>query len=274
MSAQKRGAALIWTVHNIVPHDTVYLDQEISLLRLLAAHADAVHVMNPATAETVADLYELPAETTFVIPHSSYVGVYPQSFSRAEARAGLGLAESDTAVLFLGQMRPYKGLDVLLPALSRLGESRDDVVLLLAGKTNPVDADQIERLIPRNIRVIRQHAHVDDDELQSWLSTADVMALPYRKVLNSGSAMLAATFGVPVLLPNLPHLRTLFDGEPWVHFFEPDADRSSLEQILAKARPLPHADSAALSLASSLTPAWMAHAFQELLERTRQSALV
>lgn len=272
-AAQNRGAALIWTVHNIVPHDTAYLEQETALSRFLVERADAVHVMNPATATAVADLYEIPANKTVVIPHCSYLGVYPQSLSRAEARRDLGLSDTDTVVLFLGQMRPYKGLDVLLPALSRIGESRDDLVLLLAGKTIPADADQIERMIPRNIRVIRHHSHVDDIELQAWLGAADVMALPYRKALNSGSAMLAATFGLPIILADLPHLRAQFDGEPWVHFFATDADGSHLETALAEVRPLVHADADALRYARSLTPAGMAAAFQHHLERVRMSAL-
>jgi len=272
-AAQKRGAALIWTVHNMVPHDTVHLEQEIALSRFLTDRADAVHVMNPATAAVVAELYELPPEKTVVIPHCSYLGVYPQSLSRTEARADLGLADTDTAVLFLGQMRPYKGLDVLLPALSRLGESRSGLVLLLAGKTNLADADQIEKLIPHNIRVIRHHSHVDDFDLQRWFVAADVTALPYRKVLNSGSAMLSATFGVPVLLPDLPHLRALFEGQSWVHFFLPDADGTSLENALAEITPLTDSDVAALRYAESLTPAGMAASFQQLLERVRSATL-
>jgi glycosyltransferase involved in cell wall biosynthesis len=272
-AAQKRGAALIWTVHNMVPHDTVHLEQEIALSQFLADRADAVHVMNPATAATVVELYTLPVEKTVVIPHCSYLDVYPQSLTRAEARAALGLTDTDVAVLFLGQMRPYKGLDVLLPALSRLGESRTNLVLLLAGKTIPADADQIEQLIPANIRVIRHHSHVDDADLQRWYRAADVVALPYRKVLNSGSAMLAATFGVPVLLPDLPHLRALFEGEPWVHFFQPDADGSSLERALAEVSPLSEPDADALKYARSLPPAGMADSFEQLLEQVRLDAL-
>lgn len=274
VGAQKRGAALIWTVHNIVPHDTEHLEQEAALARFLIERADAVHVMNPATAETVADLYEIPVAKTVMIPHCSYLGVYPQSVTRKEARAALGLDAADTAVLFLGQMRPYKGLDRLLPALARLGEGRDDLVLLLAGKTIPADADAIERLIPTNIRVIRHHSHVDDADLQRWISAADVMALPYRKALNSGSAMLAASFGVPVLLPELPHMRAQFDGQPWVHFFAPDDDGAALERALAAVKPLVEPDADALQYARALPPAGMATAFQQLLERVRRDALV
>lgn len=272
-AAQKRGAALIWTVHNIVPHDAVHLEQEVALARFLAGNADAVHVMNPATPAAVAGLYKLPAEKTFTIPHCSYLGVYPQSLKRGEARADLGLAEDDTAVLFLGQMRPYKGLDVLLPALSRLGESRDDLVLLLAGKTNPADADQIEQLIPQNIRVIRHHSHVEDADLQRWFLAADITALPYRKVLNSGSVMLSATFGVPVLLPDLPHLRGQYEGQSWVHFFEPDADGSRLEGALAGIGPLTDTDAEALKFANLLTPGSMAISFMQLFEQIRSAAL-
>lgn len=272
-AAKKRGVALIWTVHNAIPHGTVHLEQEVALCRYLVDSADAVHVMNPATAAAVSDLYAIPAEKTVVIPHCSYLGVYPQALTRAEARERAGLGETDTAILFLGQMRPYKGLDLLLPAIDRLGEGRGDLVLMLAGKTNPADAAAIDELIPQNVRVIRHHAHIDDNDLQQWFRAADVVALPYRKILNSGSAMLAATFGVPVLLPDQPHLRAMFDDQPWVHFFADDLDGASLERALATVQPLTVPDVDSLRFASELSPAGMATGFQEMLERVRIEAL-
>ena len=42
---------------------------------------------------------------------------------------------------------------------------------------------------------------VPDDRMQVYLRAADAVVLPYRDVLTSGSAILAMTFGQPVIAP-------------------------------------------------------------------------
>lgn len=272
-AARRRGAALVWTVHNTLSHDLSYPAQELALCKFLAKSADAVHIMNPATVEAVSSVYEIPSHKVSTIAHSSYLDIYPQDLSRREARARLGIADADTAVLFLGQMRPYKGLDVLLPALSRLGERRDNLVLLLAGKTHPADAKQLEDLMPTNVRVERQHTHVEDSELQQWFGAADVTALPYRAILNTGSARLSATFGVPVLLPDMPTTRAQFDDEEWVRFFDADSTGAGLERALSAVEPLSAPDPSALAFARATPPAAMAAEFEQLVARVRAESL-
>ncbi len=42
---------------------------------------------------------------------------------------------------------------------------------------------------------------IPDDQMQVYLRAADAVVLPYRDVLSSGSAILAMTFGQPVIAP-------------------------------------------------------------------------
>ncbi len=50
------GGRLVWTVHNVLPHEAVHVDSEIAVARLLADHADLVHVSSEATLEATAPL--------------------------------------------------------------------------------------------------------------------------------------------------------------------------------------------------------------------------
>ena len=43
--------------------------------------------------------------------------------------------------------------------------------------------------------------YIPDEELQHVMSAADVVVLPYLRILSSGAAMLALSFGRPVIAP-------------------------------------------------------------------------
>lgn len=216
-----RSVRVVWTVHNQLPHELVHRDAEIALYRLLAERADAIHVMSPATAELLADICRLPADRVRMIPHPSYLGVYGAPPAKVDARRALGLEDDATAVLFLGQMRPYKGLGTLLSAMRRLSdEGRPLPVLLLAGSATPELRAEIEAALPERIRVIAKFEFIPDEEVGTWFAASDLAVFPYTAILNSGSLHLSAAFEVPAMLPNEPHLVEQFGGEPWVSFFD------------------------------------------------------
>lgn len=260
-AARARGVRLLWTVHNALPHDVRHDALELELNRFLAATADVVHVLNAATAKEVAPLYELSGRPVVHLPHPSYRGVYEGSGTRAQARAALGLDATDLAVLFFGQVRPYKGVDVLIDAVAKLDASASPV-LLLAGKTSEADVETIERLLPPDLRTVRHHDFVEDADVQTWFDAADVAVFPYRRVLNSGSLHLAATFGVPTVLPDEEHLRAEFGGEHWIRWFEP-GDAGALARVLSE--PLPSRGSSE-DFVARLSPFAISRRYDALLD--------
>lgn len=226
---QARGGKLVWSIHNAVPHDSKFADLDLDLVRLLAERADRVHVLSPDTRELVANLYALDPLRTVVIEHSSYLGQYPDNVSRADARAELGLDRDAKVIVALGGIRPYKGLDRLLDAFEAIAD--DDTRLLVAGQPRAGEfADELRRRCEANSRVIAHFARVPDDELQVWLHAADVAALPYLDILNSGGYWLAVTFGLPVVAPRAGTLAQ-FDDEPHVRLFDPGSPQSGTESL-------------------------------------------
>ncbi|WJX99740.1 glycosyltransferase [Curtobacterium sp. 458] len=232
-AARSRGARLVWTIHNVLPHDARHLDLELELDRYLAATADVVHVMNSDTPAAVSEYYQLDPSRVVRIPHPSYQGVYPATSSRDDARDALGLAPDDRAVLAFGQMRPYKGLDLLIEAVRTLAPA-ERPVLLLAGRTSDEDRATIDTMLGDDLRAVREHDHVEDVDVQRWFRAADLAVFPYRRVLNSGALHLAASFEVPAVLPDEPHLRAEFGGEGWVRWFDPADAVRALAGVLAE----------------------------------------
>lgn len=271
--ARENGVFVLWTVHNRIPHESSYLEIEVELAEFLAATSDRILQLNSHTADAVSDLYTLPPEKLKTLPHASYVGMYGDPMPKAEARAALGIPASSPTIGFIGQIRHYKGLSTLFSAVERLSERLEDVTLLLAGKVAPSEANALETELPRGVRAVRWHGFLPDSEIATWFSAADVIALPYRRILNSGSMLLAATYGRPVVLPAERHLVDEFSSQDWVSFFDASDDlgpnlANAMHDAISTAR---QTGPTATSFAETYTMYDMAWGFLTLVEEMTRS---
>lgn len=270
--ARARGVEVFWTVHNTISHDTEYHAEEVELAKVLARRSSRIIVLNSQTAEVVSEYYELPAEKVSRVRHASYRGVYEPSPGRRAARRRIGtIPPGDLVIGIVGGIRPYKGLGDLLRAAGLLAERNPRVSMLLAGGTTAEAMAEIEAAMPGNVTVHRRHGQLTDEEVVTWASACDLFALPYTRILNSGSMLLAATLGVPCVVPGEPHLLAEYGDEQWVEFF--DIDATSRVDALAEAieRGLDRQNGARAQAAEQFAASYTMHDmsvdFAELLPR-------
>jgi glycosyltransferase involved in cell wall biosynthesis len=241
------GGRLVWTVHNVLPHDPVHVECEVALARLLADRADLVHVLSESTVGAAAPYFEIDPARTVCIPHSSYRGMYPDWVSRAGARRRLGVASDETAVLALGQIRPYQGLDRLLDFAERAGRPR--LRLLVAGALRPgPEADALTTRLGDAPRTTSLTRRLRDDEIQVWMRAADIAVMPYVRVLNSGAFLLAESFDLPVVGPRTGALAER-EADAHVRLFDEDDFHEVLAEAIADL--VEHPDGAARARASA-----------------------
>lgn len=195
-----RGVPLVWTVHNVLPHECADPRLEVQLRQEIADRVDLIHVMCEHTPDACAGYYELPAEKVRVLPHPGFIDVYPNLVDRATARDELGLAADDFVYLHFGKVRPYKGVDALLDAFDRISRRDRSARLLLIGEPGRFEQrDEIIQQARANPAVLSNFSAVPDEDIQLYMNAADVVVLPYRKVLNSGALQLAYSFAKPVV---------------------------------------------------------------------------
>jgi glycosyltransferase involved in cell wall biosynthesis len=197
------GLRLVWTAHNVLPHEPVFADDAAARRRLV----DYCEAVIAHSHETAAELRQYGARNVAVIPQGGYRDLYPQSLDPAEARKRLGLRAEDIVVVFVGSLHPYKGVDLLIDAVAML-PPEPSTRLVVAGGCSDGDYRRLLETAARRAgdRVCLSLERVPDDELQVFLGAADVAAFPFRSVTNSGSVLLALGFGVPVVIPDLPEL--------------------------------------------------------------------
>ncbi len=264
-----RGGHVVWTIHNVLPHELRFRLPELFILRRLAEKASAIVVMNPHTVEAVRDLYPLASDKVVVIPHPSYLGEYPDDVTRAEARKSFGLAESDIVAVALGVIRPYKNVELLAGAYADARVTEPRLKLLVGGEIGPgTNAERLEGAL-RAAGAIYRTDFIANTDVQRWFRAADFAVFPFEGVLNTGSVLLSSSFGVPAVLTDLPATKDLA-AEDWVATVPRELSRAGLAEALVRAaREFPgeaKRQKAALDYAADRSPDRVSGQFAALLE--------
>jgi glycosyltransferase involved in cell wall biosynthesis len=225
VAARLLGYRLVWTMHNARPHDSPTPAAD-AIARLVAANLAEVVIHCEAARPLLARQKRFGG--VHAIPHGSYAGFYADSLSREEARRRLGIDGRRTVFVAFGLIRAYKGLDRLVDAfveLSREVAADERPVLLVVGKPREAaDERLVEAIRARcgDADVRWKLGFVPDDDVQLYMRAADFAALTFERVLVSGSAILALSFGVPLVAPRMGCLPELTAGGAGL-LYEPDA---------------------------------------------------
>jgi glycosyltransferase involved in cell wall biosynthesis len=212
LAARLSGVHVVWTVHNVLPHQQVFRD-DVEARRALVRACSLVVSHSDATLAEVRRRFGTP-RAAVVLPIGPYVLV------TSEAEAARPLRDGRIHVVFVGKIARYKGIEDLLAAFSD-----DDVQrcarLTIAGACDDTALEQELRAYADRVGATTRFEYLPDDELHRVLGGADLVALPLRNAATSSTAVLALTAGVPVALPNDSALQPLpaaavlrYDGTP------------------------------------------------------------
>jgi glycosyltransferase involved in cell wall biosynthesis len=231
------GAEIVWTVHNKHNHERRHVRLDHTVSRVTARLASEMTVECSAAKETIVDLFWIDdPEKIHVIEEGSYIDSYPNTVSPDEARERLDIASETQLFVYFGQIREYKGVDQLIDAFTKADLS--DAKLLVVGK--PFDQQirtELGAAMENVASVEPVFEFVPNEEIQLYMNAADVVALPYRDILTSGSVLLAMSFGRPVVTPNLGCIPALVGNEG--NFIYEANDRGSLQESLEAANSTP-----------------------------------
>lgn len=227
-----RGAKLVWTVHNCRPHERLHPSMEERFWPTFVPRVDAIISLSPTGLAIALDSFpqfrQLPST---VIPLGHYRSEYPPH--DPDARKALGIPSQARVVLFVGAIRPYKNVEGLIRAFRQV--KTPQALLYVVGHPNSSGlAEGILREGSSDDRVHLRFEFLPPEDLSAYIGAADVVVLPYREILNSGSALLSLSLNRPVLVPErgaMGELKSDF-GEEWVQTYSGDLDGAVLEGAL------------------------------------------
>lgn len=190
------GAGVVWTAHNILPHEPVFAD-DIAARAVLARVSDLVIVHSVEARKGLAEIGATPRKVV-VIPHGPFNALRPNCGAIAPT------TEFDSfRFLFIGRVKKYKGVEELLDAFIRLPPELK-VHLTIAGQCSERDLLDVLSSVMDNPRI---SVHVgperlSDADMVAHLAEAHAVVLPFRTITTSGSAVLAISHGKPIILPS------------------------------------------------------------------------
>jgi len=208
---RRRGTRVVLVCDNLVPHERRPFDAAFT--RWMLRNSDGYLVMSDSVER---DLDRLkPGARLRRVAHPFYAQFDGGRWTRASARAHLGLSASDEVALFFGYVRHYKGLDLLLAAWPRVRRRRP-AKLVVAGEfyEDPAPYRTLALAAGGEPHVRMLDRYLADDDVEAVFRAADVAVLPYRSATQSGVTHVAYALGVPVITTDVGGLaETVVAGE-------------------------------------------------------------
>ncbi len=179
---------LVLTAHDILPREP--RPGQLAAQRRLYERFDAIVVHSAHGRTRLTNELGIDPARVHVIPHGVLA---PISVGPPQPPPW----QSDgPVVLFLGLLRPYKGLEELLDAWHDV----DGAELWIVGMPK-FDVSSLQDAAAANVRFVPRF--VSDAEMAGYFARADLVVLPYREADQSGVAHTALGSGVPLLLSDV-----------------------------------------------------------------------
>jgi glycosyltransferase involved in cell wall biosynthesis len=233
LAARALGYRIVWTIHQVYPHERGDRRLDRQGARLLARLSHHLIAHDAATAEAARAELGVRSRSIEILPHASYVGVYPSGRSRRSVREELGLGDDQFVFLSFGNLRAYKRLDLLLEAFQ--ASSLPRAALVVAGEaSDPAEGERVLAAAGADPRVRPLLGRVDDERVAELHAASDVAVLTRSDSGTSGALVLALSLGVPVIAARTRIAEEQTGGGRAGWLFEPD-DAGSLRSALEDA---------------------------------------
>jgi beta-1,4-mannosyltransferase len=208
--ARLLGYRIVWTIHEVYPPETTTrpngavsrrIDRAGS--RLLARRSDLLVTHDRATAERARQELGKDFERLEIVPHASYLEVYPAGRPRAVVREELGIAPDAFTFLCFGALRPEKSIDLVLEAFRGIDDPA--VALVVAGLVEDTGSRRsVLAASAADDRVRPLLELVPHDRVRELFDAANASVFGRGEVWTSGSLILALSLGVPPVAADLP----------------------------------------------------------------------
>jgi glycosyltransferase involved in cell wall biosynthesis len=201
--SKNRHTKIVCIADNIIPHEKRAGDK--LLTRYFVKPVDAFVVMSE---QVMTDLRTFTNKPAHLLPHPLYDN-FGLKVSKQEARKTLQekfnitISNETPLLVFFGLVRHYKGLDMLLEALTKI--EHQQVQLLIAGEFYEDKKPYLE-LIEKNSLQDKVHLHasfIDEADVKYFICAGDCIIQPYRSATQSGVTPVAYHFEIPMIVTNV-----------------------------------------------------------------------
>jgi D-inositol-3-phosphate glycosyltransferase len=225
------GRKVIVTIHDV----EAFAKERSSIRKYLYALVDEIIVHNEYSKQELLSKNFSLARKMKVISHGNYLPFLNKTITIQEAREKIGISLDKKVILFFGMIKEVKGLEVLLKALPKMIAEDASIRLLIAGKVWKTDFSRYQKLIDEaNMQkycIVHQH-FIPDEEVEMYYMASDLVALPYKKIYQSGVLLMSMSYETPVLVSDLPPMKEVVEDMETGFIFESENANDLAEKSL------------------------------------------
>lgn len=215
----KRSVKVVAITDNIIPHERRPGDR--MLVKYFTSSVDAFVAMSDSVLRDLSLFDKVKPREYY--PHPLYDN-FGDVVSKKTAKQKLGLDESYGYLLFFGFIRDYKGLDLLLEAMSNFIVSDLRIKLLIAGEFYG-DEDKYKELISKlriaDKLVLSTH-FIPNSEVYLYFCASDIVVQPYKNATQSGVTQIAYHFDKPMITTRVGGLSEMVPDGKVGYVVEPE----------------------------------------------------
>lgn len=217
--ARFSGYKIVWTAHNLLPHQSInpFIDIVARYLMILFANAIIVHCED---AKLLLSKCFHRKRRVYVIPHGNYIGIYENSTTQKKARNFLKIDDRKFVYLCFGKLLTYKRVDYLIETFLRMDDKNS--ILLIAGQCTDIEKIRLTRICGNSNQIRMDFGFIPEDKTQFYFNAANVLVIPFSEVLTSGSIILGLSFGLPIIAPNQGCLTEMIDSRKGILYSNND----------------------------------------------------
>lgn len=225
---KNKHTRVICIVDNIIPHEKRLFDN--ILTRYFVPSVDGFIAMSRSVLDDINHFNTI--KPRLLSPHPLFDN-FGRKLPKEEALSSLNLNREDINLLFFGLIREYKGLDILLDAISDKRLRDYPIKLMVAGefyeKSQPY-FDKIKSLgIEDKVRI--EERFIPDNEVKTYFSSTDLVVLPYKTATQSGVTQIGYHFSKPMLVTDVGGLSEIIKDRISGYVTQPNA-KSIADAIL------------------------------------------
>lgn len=222
---------IVFITENVISHEAHFIDKFLTKIGLL--NASSFIALSSVVENDLIPFKKNRKIYRSELPIFNY-GNSVNQIQLESMKKKFDLSKENKVLLFFGYVRKYKGLDILIEAISHLIKFDNNFRLIIAGEFYDdvsIYKKQISSLqLDNYIKVVNEF--ITNEDIANYYHLADAVMLPYRSATQSAILTVAYSYNKPVVATNVGGLEEFIINEKTGILTEPEDSEKFASAII------------------------------------------